>query len=144
MSGNHVLVSIPRGERAENALLRVEAEAQKLGGYCADIYFTSLNITGSWAYAKREGERMYVAQSTVHEKAEWVAIGKVELKVVHAHTAGGIRHLGRAGLAVGGLLGEDDHGDVSVPSAECVSRLNLAESGNVDYRDAASEARGDI
>merc|ERR1719356_2386570 len=50
--GTHVLINIPRGERVGAALLRVEAQADKLGGHCEDIYFTELNVTGSWANAK--------------------------------------------------------------------------------------------
>jgi len=40
--GKHVLISIPRGERAEKAMLRVEAEARRLGGHCADMYWEGL------------------------------------------------------------------------------------------------------
>ncbi|CAK0885924.1 unnamed protein product, partial [Prorocentrum cordatum] len=53
--GNHVLISIPRGQIAENALLRVRADARRLGGQCADMYFQALNVTGSWAEASQAG-----------------------------------------------------------------------------------------
>ncbi|CAK0834158.1 unnamed protein product [Prorocentrum cordatum] len=53
--GKHVLISIPRGRNAENALLRVQADARRLGGQCADLYFQTLNVTGSWAEAKQAG-----------------------------------------------------------------------------------------
>lgn len=53
--GKHTLIQIPRSERAENTLLRVDALARKLGGQCDEIYFTDLNITGSWADAKQAG-----------------------------------------------------------------------------------------
>ena len=36
-----------------------------------------------------------------------------------------VKHLGQAGFAVGGLLGEDDHADVITPSEACVKRLSL-------------------
>merc|ERR1719424_1090788 len=51
--GKHVMLNIPRGMSAENVLLRVQAEAVRLGGHCADMYFQELNITGSWAEAKQ-------------------------------------------------------------------------------------------
>ena len=54
-AGKHVLINIPRGMSAENALLRVQADARRLGGQCADMYFQELNVTGSWAEAKQAG-----------------------------------------------------------------------------------------
>jgi hypothetical protein len=130
--GNHVLVSIPRGERAEDTLLRVDAEARRLGGQCNDIYFTELNITGSWAYEKKVGGFHYTSQSSAHEPEKWITLGKIELKVVHGQTESDtpylnfyIKHLGRAGFAVGGLLGEEDHEAVSTPPAACVQRVSL-------------------
>jgi hypothetical protein len=135
--GKHVLISIPRGQNAEGALLRVLAKARRLGGKCADIYFQEVNVTGSWAEAKQVGGYHHsVSQSNVRTP-EWVAFGKVELKVVHGSTDSGLRylnvyvkHLGRAGFVVGGLLGEDDHGDVITPPKACAQLLTLA--GNVE------------
>jgi len=70
------------------------------------------------------------------ETPEWVAFDKVELKVVRGRTDTGLRylnvyvkHLGRAGYAVGGLLGEDDHEDVIVPSEACVTQMALVGTG---------------
>jgi hypothetical protein len=132
--GNHVLVSIPRGKPVENTLIHVEAEARKLGGQCDDIYFTELNITGSWAYAKQAGGYHYVSQSVARETEKWMALGLVEVKVVHGRTETGtlylnfyVKHLGRAGYAVGGLLGEDDHDAESTPPAECVQHMSLGK-----------------
>ncbi|CAK0834659.1 unnamed protein product [Prorocentrum cordatum] len=131
-AGSHVLINIPRGMSAENALLRVQADARWLGGHCADMYFQELNITGSWADAKQAGGYHYSVSQYEVKTPEWVALGKVELKVVHGHTDGGLRylnvyvkHLGRAGFAVGGLLGDDDHGDVIVPPVACAKHLSL-------------------
>jgi len=129
--GKHILVNIPRG-RQTGALLRVEADAQQLGGQCADMYFQELNITGHWAEAKQAGGYHHVASQTVVGTPEWVAFGKIELKVVHGRTQSGlpylnfyIKHLGASGLAVGGLLGEDDHGDEATPLAECKGHVSL-------------------
>ena len=44
--GKVTLVNIPRGKRVEDALLAVEADARRLGGHCADMYFQTVNITG--------------------------------------------------------------------------------------------------
>jgi len=143
--GKHVLISIPRGERAEKAMLRVEAEARRLGGHCADMYFQELNITGAWVEAKQAGGLSLVeakqtgglffhAQSARDEHPDWMKIGKVDLKVVHGRTQQGleylnfyVKHLGRSGYVVGGLLGEDDHTEAETPSEGCVERVSLSQ-----------------
>lgn len=38
-----------------------------------------------------------------------------------------VKHLGRAGFAVGGLLGEDDHSGVVTPPASCSKHMSLVE-----------------
>ncbi|CAK0819158.1 unnamed protein product [Prorocentrum cordatum] len=131
-AGKHVLINVPRGMSAENALLRVQAAARRLGGQCADMYFQQLNVTGSWAEVKQAGGYHYSVSQHDAKGPEWVAFGKVELKVVHGRTDSGllylnlyVKHLGRAGFAVGGLLGEDDHGDVSAAPDSCAQRLAL-------------------
>ena len=133
--GRHVLINIPRGERAESALLRVDAKASKLGGLCDEIYFTEVNVTGSWAYEHHVGGYQYDSQGDASDTANWITLGRIEVKVVHAHTATGtkylnvyVKHLGRAGFAVGGLLGEDDHEAVSTPPVGCEERMSLRHS----------------
>jgi hypothetical protein len=145
--GNHVLINIPREMSAENALLRVQADARRLGGHCADMYFQELNVTGSWAEAKQPGGYHYSVSLREIKTPEWVALGKVELKVVHGHTDGDLRylnvyvkHLGRAGFAVGGLLGEDDHGDASTPAEACARRMSLVDDAIEDGRRGAPSA----
>jgi len=80
------------------------------------------------------------------ETGRWIALGAVELKVVHARTASGIqymnfyiKHLGRAGHAVGGLLGEDDHEIESTPQAACVKHMTL-EKVHSSRHSSVSEA----
>jgi len=147
--GNHVLVNIPRGERAENTLLRVEAEASKLGLHCEDMYFTSVNITGTWASNKQNGGYHFASQSHAHVPEKWITFGEVELKVVRGHTVSAItylnvyvKHLGRAGFAVGGLLGEDDHVAVSTPPSECLQHVSLEGLRAHDHSTSASVAAG--
>jgi len=130
--GKHVLISIPRGMSAANALLYVQADARRLGGKCADMYFQELNMTGAWAEAKQAGGYHYSISQHVVDTPEWLAFGKVELKVVHGRTISGLRylnvyvkHLGQAGYAVGGLLGEDDHSDVAQPPVSCRQKMSL-------------------
>jgi len=134
--GRHVLIHIPRGEPAKSTLLRVEAEANRLGGQCSDMYFQRLNVTGAWAEATQPGGYHYESQSVVNETPDWISFGKLKLKVVHGRTQQGtpylnfyVKHLGRAGHAVGGLLGEDDHSDAEAPPEACVQRLSLLARG---------------
>jgi hypothetical protein len=132
--GKHVLINIPRGESAEKALLRVQADAQREGGQCTDMYFQTINITGAWADAdakKTDGLR-YNAQHAGGKRPHWMRFGPVQLKVAHGHTQQGVKYLnlyvkglGRSGFTVGGLLGEDDHSKVEIPEAECVHRMTL-------------------
>jgi len=135
-AGRHVLVQIPRGARTEGTLLRVEAEAQRLGELCADMYFQELNLTGKWAEAKQAGGLRYRAAEPVTEDPKWVQFGMVDLKVAHGRTLEGtrylniyVKHLNRAGFSVGGLLGEDDHSREATPAQDCGHRrVSLFES----------------
>jgi hypothetical protein len=131
--GTHVLINIPRG--ADNALLRVQADARRVGEQCADMYFQALNLTGSWAEASRAGGYHYSLSQSEAVVPEWVAFGSVDVKVVRGRTDSGVhyfnvyvRHLGRAGFAVGGLLGEDDHRDVSTAPAWCKKVVSLDQA----------------
>jgi len=138
-AGKHVLVQIPRGARTEGTLLRVEAEAQRLGELCADMYFQEVNLTGKWAEAKQAGGLRYRAADAVTEESKWVQFGRVDLKVAHGRTLEGIRylniyvkHLSRAGFSVGGLLGEDDHSKEAITPENCKHRrMSLLQTKDV-------------
>jgi len=132
--GKHILINIPRGESAADAMLRVEAQASRVGVGCSDMYFQALNITGSWAEQQQAGGYHYSISEPAVEHPEWIAFYTVELKVVSGRTQHGIeylnfyvKHLGRAGFAVGGLLGEDDHTDASTVPASCHNRVALVD-----------------
>jgi hypothetical protein len=132
-AGRHVLVHIPMGASSEGTLLRVEAEAQRLGEQCADMYFQELNLTGRWAEAVQAGGLRFRAKEAVAKDPKWIKFGRVDVKVAHGHTQQGtrylnvyVKHLNRAGFAVGGLLGEDDHRHEATPPADCVHhRLSI-------------------
>ena len=143
--GKHVLISIPRGKSGEDALLLVQADARRLGGTCAEMYFQEVNVTGSWAEAKQAGGYLYSVSQSAVETPEWVVFYTVELKIVHGRTQSGlqylnlyVKHLGRAGFAVGGLLGEDDHRDVMIPPAACTQHTSLSQtSGQASYSESS-------
>jgi len=132
--GVHALLHLPMQARPSNVLLRVDADAQQVGGACADTYFMSVNITGKWVEAKVhalgqiKGRGLYytAGSGAAHTGTKWMSFGTVRLKVVHGRTAGGtpylnffVRNLKSAGCLVGGLLGEDDHAEAETPTAEC-------------------------
>jgi hypothetical protein len=134
--GNHVLIQIPRGAHADETLLRVGAEARKLGAQCGDMYFQKVNISGMWAEAKHSGGYCHSVFAPAIDAPEWVTFGRVALKIVHGRTENGInylnvyaKHLGQSGYPVGGLLGEDDHADVSVLPEGCSQHINLRARG---------------
>lgn len=132
--GKHILVLIPKGADAQEALLRVEAEAKHVGTHCTDMYFQELNFTGAWAEAKqKDGYRFRAGAGSSGEGSTWTAFGPVYLKVVHGSTRNGIhylnlyvRRLGHAGFSVGGLLGDDDHTEAATPDERCSRRGALA------------------
>jgi hypothetical protein len=145
-AGRHVLIQIPRGADTEGTLLRVEAEAQRLGEMCADMYFQELNLTGKWAEEKQAGGLRYRASEAVTEDISWVRFGRVDLKVAHGRTLEGMRylniyvkHLSRAGFSVGGLLGEDDHRkEATTPQGCRHRRMSLLETRDGPSTPAAS------
>merc|ERR1719356_893036 len=115
------------------------------------MYFHNLNITGSWAEAKQVGGYHYAVSQQAAKAPEWIGFGpmfrKVKVKVVHGVTQGGLKYLnfyvkklGQVGLAVGGLLGEDDHKAVSTPSGHCGLLLSMAQSADIHDRLVASVA----
>merc|ERR1719188_1748096 len=130
--GMYVLIHIPREAPVESTLLRVTADARRLGGACADLYFQEMNITGAWVNAQYAGGLHFQAWKVLDEKPSWVKFGKVQIKVAHGHTRQGIlylnfyvKHLDHAGFAVGGLLGEDDHLEAATPSKACVHQISF-------------------
>ena len=84
--------------------------------------------------AKLAGGLRLHALGVADESPNWTTFGKVQVKVAHGHTWQGIhylnfyvKHLGHAGFAVGGLLGEDDHKDVMIPPASCAHHTSLSK-----------------
>jgi len=147
--GKAVLINVPRGKPAEDALLVVVADVRRLGGHCADMYFQRLNITGAWADETHAGGLTFDVQTALETRADWAKFGPLELKVVHGHTEKGIpylnffvKHLHAAGFAVGGLLGEDDHSEVAMPEHECQKSvaLSVSKAGSDGHLATASVA----
>ena len=51
-----------------------------------------------------------------------------------------VKHLRRAGFAIGGVLGEDDHEDIIVPPDACAKKMSLLELGEGHRPSVASLA----
>ncbi|CAK0838711.1 unnamed protein product, partial [Prorocentrum cordatum] len=141
-TGTVLLISVPRGKRVEDALLAVQADARRLGGHCSDMYFQTVNITGVWADKLQAGGFTFDAQGVQsHKVPQWTKLGPVEVKVVRGRTEKGIKHLnffvkhlGDAGFAVGGLLGEDDHADAARIPEGCQIRMSLRKASQTSVR----------
>jgi len=133
--GNAILIQIPLGHPVNDTLLTIEAEARQLGEQCADLYFQKLSVTGAWAEKLQPGGVVLHAEGGGHERLQtWTNVGPLELKVAHGKTINGlaylnfyVKHLGSAGAAVGGLLGEDDHADAAEPLEGCRKKTSLAK-----------------
>jgi len=131
--GHHALLHIPRGAAAGAILLQVSAEAQQVGARCADMYLQEVNITGAWAEIHQPGGFRFRANDGIcNGKPERMKIGVLEIKIVYGCTAETThylnfyaKHLGRLGLPIGGLMGEDDHKAEATPMQECDHRLSL-------------------
>mmetsp|Transcript_48444 Transcript_48444/g.130523 ORF Transcript_48444/g.130523 Transcript_48444/m.130523 type:complete len:504 (-) Transcript_48444:122-1633(-) len=143
--GKHVLLHVPRKQSLERVFLRVDAEVRRLGGQCADMYFQGLNITGQWVEAKGTSGLRFQAQDAQHGKPKWYKFGTVQVKVAHGRTQNGdkylnfyVKHLGHSGIAVGGLLGEDDHTEAAMPSKACSHHLSLLQLPSQSFHTASS------
>jgi len=119
----------------ETKLIRVQADVQRVGSGCNEIYVTKLDITGQWPNATKAGGFHFKSGDLGDGNGgEWLHLGKVDVKVVGARTADGtdylncfFRNLGKMGLRVGGLLGEGDHTIASTPSKHCQTNIELWE-----------------
>lgn len=149
-TGVNVLLQIPRWAGPQQMLLLVEADTRRMGA-CYDVYFQMVKISGAWTN-QSESLRFFASGDDKSSSMIWTRFGKIDLKVVNGRTREGIdylniyaRHLGNAGCAVGGLLGEDDHGDVSTPSEACTRQMSLLEGGfTSEAFFVASDAEGSL
>jgi len=136
--GTFTLLQVPRRPGAPGAtLLRVEADARRMGDVCS-LYFQAVNISGTWTNQSKP--IIFVANARGFPDGmkynQWMHFGPVDLKVKYRKK--GVEFLniyansvGRTGYAVGGLLGSDDHTAVSIRPRQCshsARRAMLASS----------------
>lgn len=136
--GIYTLVEVPMF--GEITLIRVQANVQRVGPGCNDIYMTKLDITGQWPNATKAGGFHFTSGNLGDGLGGgWLQLGKVEVKVVGGRTANGtdylncfFRKLGKTGFRVGGLLGEGDHTEASTPSKQCKTATALWDISQPD------------
>jgi hypothetical protein len=125
--GYHTLIEVPRWARRKTSFL-VRARATRAGAGCADLYFTEINISGTWAQKYTAKNLRWVAEAPKPRyRAKWITFhDTISVKVVHGHTIQNTRYLnilvkglGKTKVPVGGLLGEDDHTAAATPSKGC-------------------------
>lgn len=122
------LLQLPRLAEPASTVLRVEADARRMGDQCT-VYFQVVTISGTWT--NRSEPIQFLAN--VHGAPrgmrwkQWMRFGTVDLKVTHRIK--GVEYLNvyaknvdRAGLTVGGLLGVDDHAAVAARPRQCTKR----------------------
>jgi len=133
-TGVQVLLQIPRknflGPR--RTLLRLEADARRIGSVCSDVYFQVVKISGHWTNQTAPLE-FFASSDDKPNHMEWTRFGKVELRVVNGTTRQGTKYLnvfaknlGNAGYAVGGLLGGDSNTEAATPDQKCTNTLSLS------------------
>ncbi|CAK0807242.1 unnamed protein product, partial [Prorocentrum cordatum] len=69
----------------------VQARATHIGAGCAELYFTEINITGTWARRHRMADLHWAAQDVERGRARWNKFHQIGVKVVHGHTLLGTR-----------------------------------------------------
>jgi len=142
-TGVHVLLQIPRWAGPQETLLRLEADARRIGDACSELYFQAVGIYGIWTNQSYKLE--FAAKSDDKPNSMgWTWFGKVELKVVNGRTRLGIdylnvfaRNIANTNYPVGGLLGEDDHGAATIPPKACIRQLVLLERQSSGQRQAS-------
>ncbi|CAK0831668.1 unnamed protein product [Prorocentrum cordatum] len=71
--GQHTLIRIPTHSPVGRVLLLVDAEAKHEGSACSDMYFKTVNISGTWTRGKRpEDLRFWAFRQGASEDRSWV------------------------------------------------------------------------
>jgi len=98
------------------------------------LYFTDINISGTWARKYQATSMRWVAEApTPGSRVRWITFGgAVGVKIVHGHTLQNtkylnifVRGLEKTHVPVGGLLGLDDHTAAATPSKDCRRTVTL-------------------
>ncbi|CAK0907141.1 unnamed protein product [Prorocentrum cordatum] len=104
-----------------------------------DMYIDALHITGKWADDRQFGGLSFFADRRSEVSEGWMTFGKLEFKVVHGTTLGGVkylnllaRHLAKVDLPIGGILGLDDHSSAATPEEECKRSISLLSASTAE------------
>merc|ERR1719343_1043824 len=99
------------------------------------MYITLVNISGSWSQHTSQHDNILQYRAGAHNAGvatKWMPFGPVDLKVAWGRSHVGtiylnvfVRHLGKVGVDIGGVLGLDDHSAAATVSDKCRFRLEL-------------------
>jgi len=126
---------VPMWAKQGRTLLKVVANATRIGGACTDIYFTEIMFEGGWVrrYKAQHGRGALAFTTAAAFKPSWMRFGPARVKVVRGRTSTGTVYLNimarlKAVLGkyrIGGLLGEGDHTFAATPVENCRKFINL-------------------
>lgn len=133
--GRHVLMHVPMWAKRGQTLLKVVANATRMGGACTDIYFTEIMLDGGWVRSSRAGRGRGVLAFTTAKAPtrSWMKFGPARIKIVRGRTSTGTVYLNIMArlktvmrkYRIGGLLGEGDHTFAATPVENCRGIVNL-------------------
>jgi len=133
--GSHVLMHVPMWAKQSRTLLRVMANATRIGGACTDIYFTEIRLDGGWVRRSKaqHGKGVLAFTTAVAPKPSWMRFGPARIKIVRGMTSVGTVYLNfmarlkavHRKYKIGGLLGEGDHTFAATPIENCRKFVNL-------------------
>ncbi|CAK0840080.1 unnamed protein product [Prorocentrum cordatum] len=83
-AGYYTLINIPRWARQRANFVR--ARAGRAGAGCADLHFTEINISGTWAHGHMAADFRWVAEAVRLVKSRWMKFdNKFRVKIAHGH-----------------------------------------------------------
>ena len=134
--GRHVLMHVPMWATESQTLLKVVANATRIGGACADIYFTKMTLEGGWVRMShgQRGQGVLAFTTAVAPKPSWMRFGPARIKIVRGMTSTGAVYLNIMAreikavtrkYKIGGLLGEGDHTFAATPTKSCKMLVSL-------------------
>ncbi|CAK0852785.1 unnamed protein product [Prorocentrum cordatum] len=147
--GVHTLIEVPRRARPEDVLLRVDADALRLGAACEDLYFEVVNITGRWT--RLDGGLQFFAQSGADNRRVGRSSARCTLRwsggtPPAASCTSTSSSSAWAASATPSAASSDDHMAAATPGPECsrAGDVDLQAGAHADGPTAGSIAEADV
>ncbi|CAK0865182.1 unnamed protein product [Prorocentrum cordatum] len=133
--GRHVLLHVPMWAKQGQTQLKVAASAARIGGACADIYFTEIALEGGWVRRSRahHGRGALAFTTTEAPSPSWMKVGPARIKVVRGGASTGAVYLNIMArlkevvqkYRVGGPPGEGGRTFAAAPTKSCRELIDL-------------------